>query len=927
MVQKESNIDKIRRLSKDRDAIRNICTSAHIHHGKCIAGKSRLMLADGSLKTAKEIFEEITRDGKLFEENEEHTIFSPNEKIEIFSLNKEKEKIEKKEIQHAWRLLGGKTIKIKLRNSFCIETTPEHKYITFENWNFVEKPACELTINDQIVCAKNIDFFWKEKNANKEDYDYIKVLINCSNGRKLIQFLKNPFEDLAFVEVKSIEQGFQDVVYDFTIPENHNFIADGMVIHNTAFTDNLLAASGYMAEKNAGDLEQGMATWQHSDEQERLLTVDAANVSMVHDFHGKEYLVNLIDTPGHVDFSGNVTRAMRAVDGTIVLVCASEGIMPQTETVLKQALRERVRPILFINKVDRLIKELKLGPEQMQDRFIKIFNEFNELIRKIAEPEYQEKWLVDINEGGVAFGSARDNWALSVPFMKKKNITFKDIFKLYEMSEEERKEWCWKNAPLYEVILDMVVKHLPSPIEAQKYRIPKIWHGDPESEFGKGLVNCNPEGKIGFVITRIIVDKKSGKEISAGRLFSGTLKPGMEVWLNLAKQKQKIAQVLIYNGIKPEQVDEIGAGNVVAISGVTGNAGETVTIEEETPFQELKHIFEPVVTESIEAKKASDLPKLIDVLRVVKKEDPTIRVEINEETGQHLISGMGELHLEIVTNRIKTEKGVDVTASNPIVVYRETILKQSGIAEGKSPNKHNVFFMQVEPLEEEVSAAIKSGEISEGRIKKKNEQLWKKLQELGIENDEARKYREIYKGCVLQERTRGEVHIGEVIDMVSDAFEQVVDAGPLAREPCLKMKVMLIDTKLHEDAIHRGPAQVYPAVRDAIREAMKDAKTVMYEPLQILQIEVPVKYMGDVTRLVQSKRGQLLNIDQEPDQVTIRVKMPVAEMIGLAGDLRGATEGRGSFSLVDQMFERMPTEIQEKVIRQIRSRRGLAENE
>ncbi len=695
----------------------------------------------------------------------------------------------------------------------------------------------------------------------------------------------------------------------------------------TAFTDNLLAASGYMAEKNAGDLDQGMATWQHSDEQERLLTVDSANVSMVHDFHGKEFLINLIDTPGHVDFSGNVTRAMRAIDGTIVLVCASEGIMPQTETVLKQALRERVRPILFINKVDRLIKELKLTPEQMQERFIKIYNEFNELIRKIAEPEYKEKWQIDINEGGVAFGSARDNWALSVPFMKKKNITFRDIFRLYEMSEEERKEWTWKNAPLYEVILDMVVKHLPGPLEAQKYRIPKIWKGDLESEFGKSLMDCNPDGKLAFVITRIIVDKKSGKEISAGRLFSGTLKSGMDVWLNLAKQKQKVQQVLIYNGIKPEQVEEIGAGNVLAISGITGEAGETITLEEETPFQELKHIFEPVVTESIEAKKPADLPKLIEVLRVVKKEDPTIKIEINEETGQHLISGMGELHLEIVINRIKTEKGVDVSASNPIVVYREAITKPSRVAEGKSPNKHNVFFMQAEPLEDDVSAAIKSGEISEGRIKKKNEQLWKKLQELDISNEEARQYREIYKGCVLQERTRGEVHIGEVIDMVMDAFEQVVDAGPLAREPCVNMKVMLTDTKLHEDAIHRGPAQVYPAVRDAIRMAMRDAKTVMYEPLQILQIEVPVKYMGEVTRLVQSKRGQLLNIDQEPEQVIIKVKMPVAEMIGLAGDLRGATEGRGSFSLVDQMFERMPTEIQEKVIRQIRDRKGLAENE
>ena len=237
--------------------------------------------------------------------------------------------------------------------------------------------------------------------------------------------------------------------------KNIRNIATSAHIHHgkTALTDNLLAASGHMAAKSAGDLEAGMATWQHTDEQERLMTVDAANVSMVHEYHGEEYLINLIDTPGHVDFSGNVTRAMRAIDGTIVLVCAVEGIMPQTETVIKQALRERVKPVLFINKVDRLIKELKLTPEQMQQRFIKIFHEFNELIKKIAEKDFKEKWLVDIKDGSVAFGSARDNWALSVPFMQKKGITFRDIFKIYEMSESERKDWCWKNAPLYEILL------------------------------------------------------------------------------------------------------------------------------------------------------------------------------------------------------------------------------------------------------------------------------------------------------------------------------------------------------------------------------------------------------------------------------------------------------------------------------------------
>jgi elongation factor 2 len=342
---------------------------------------------------------------------------------------------------------------------------------------------------------------------------------------------------------------------------------------------------------------------------------------------------------------------------------------------------------------------------------------------------------------------------------------------------------------------------------------------------------------------------------------------------------------------------------------------------------ELKHLFEPVVTQSIEGKKSADLPKLIDILRTVQKEDPTIKVEINEETGQHLISGLGELHLEIVTNRIRTEKGLDIITSPPIVVYRETVTKASRTAEGKSPNKHNIFFMEVEPLEDEVYAAIKSGDISEGRVKKKNEILWNKLQSLGVPNDEARQYRHIYKGCVLEDKTKGEVHIGEVIDMISDAFEQVIDAGPLAREPCVKVKVKLVDTKLHEDAIHRGPAQVYPAVRDAIRAAMQDAKTVMFEPVQIIQLEAPLKYMGDITKLVQSKRGQLLNVEQEMDTSTIKAKMPVSEMIGMAGDLRGATEGRGSFSLVDQMFERMPSEVQEKAIRQVRSRKGLAENE
>jgi len=732
-------------------------------------------------------------------------------------------------------------------------------------------------------------------------------------------------QELAYVEVKKIESGFEEIVYDFTIPNNHNFIAEGMVIHNTAFTDNLLAAAGHMASKYAGDLEEGMQTWQHKDEQERLMTVDAANVSMIHEFQEHEYLINLIDTPGHVDFGGNVTRAMRAIDGTVVLICAVEGIMPQTETVVKQALRERVKPALFINKVDRLVKELHLTPEKIQERFVKLINNFNKLIEDIAEPQFKQAWKVSIMDGSVAFGSARENWALSFAYMKKKNISFKDILKIYEMSEEERKEWVWQNAPLHEVILDMVIKHLPDPIVAQQYRIPKIWHGESESELGKDLINCNPKGKLAFVITRIVVDPRSGKDISAGRLFSGTLTSGTEVYLNNAKQNQRIQNLYIYNGIKPELIDSIPAGNVCAISGVLGNAGETVTSEPEQAFEELKHIFEPVITKAIEPKKPSDLPKLVEVLRKVGREDPSIVIEINEETGENLISGMGELHLEIIENRIITEKNVEVKTSAPIVVYRECVTKLSQEIEGKTPNKHNKFYFIVEPLTPEVYKLIKEGTVSEGRIKKKNLDIRSALMSAGMESKEAEQVKDIYNGNIFLDKTRGQVYLGEVLEMILDMFEEVMRKGPLAREPCTSVKVIMTDINLHEDAIHRGPAQVYPAIREGIRGAMITANPIMLEPMQIMLIEAPVEYMGSVTKLVSSMRGQLLDLNQEESLVFVKAKLPVMNMLGWSSDLRSATEGRGVSSLVDQSFERLPTEITMKVVQEIKNRKGLTD--
>lgn len=688
----------------------------------------------------------------------------------------------------------------------------------------------------------------------------------------------------------------------------------------TTFSDNLLAGAGMMSEELAG---KQLVLDFHEDEKARGITIDAAAVSMVHEYENKEYLINLIDTPGHVDFGGDVTRAMRAVDGTIVLCCAVEGIMPQTETVLKQALKERVKPILFINKVDRLIKELKLTPEQMQQRFIKIISDLNKYLASILPDELKGKWKVNVEDGSVCFGSAFHNWALSVPYMKKKGITFKEIIAAYEDPDDNAYKKLAKLAPLHEVVLDAVIKHLPSPVEAQEYRIKKIWHGDLESPEGKALLTADPNGPLAMVVTKVVVDPQAG-EIATARVFSGTARKGDQVYIAGSETPSRLQQLYIYNGPKRDIIEEVPAGNIIGISGVKTFPGDTITSKKDlVPFEQIKHIFDPVITKSIEPQNPSDLPKMIEVLRVVAKEDPSVKVEINEETGEYLISGMGELHLEVIENRIMTEKKVPIKSSPPIVVYRETVTKQSPEMEGKSPNKHNKLYFKVEPLTDQLKELLKSGEVPDMRIKKKDEELWAKLEAAGMDSKESRRVVDIFRGNILVDGTRGIVHIGEIIEMVMDMFEDVMSAGPLAREPCFNIKVTLVDAVLHEDAIHRGPSQIYPAVRDGIRHAIINAAPLLLEPLQILRFEAPVEYLGEISKIISNKRGQLLDMKQEEQHVVVVGKLPVSEMFGLSNELRSATGGRGYFSLVDQVFEPLPYELQDKIKRQIRERKGL----
>jgi elongation factor 2 len=518
----------------------------------------------------------------------------------------------------------------------------------------------------------------------------------------------------------------------------------------TTLSDNLIAGAGMMSEELAG--KQLLLDYDEQ-EQARGITINAASASMVYNFRGQEYLINLIDTPGHVDFGGDVTRAMRAIDGVIILCCAVEGVMPQTETVIRQAIKEKVHPILFVNKVDRLINELQVTPEQMQQRLSNIVNEVNEKIRKLLPPELRDKWALQVDTGNVIFGSAFNNWAITVPYMKKSGINFKQI---YEYCKNQDQKTLAKRAPLHEVLLEMVTMHLPNPLEAQKLRIPVIWHGDLESTFGKSMMTCNPDGPIAFMVTKIIVDPHAG-EVAVGRLYSGKIVKGQELWVSGMPNPNRAQLVSLTVGADRIPVEEIDAGNVVAVSGLKDAvAGSTVSSDPAmAPFEKIVHYSDPVVTVAIEAKHTKDLPRLVDVLRTIAKADPSIVVEINQETGEHLMSGMGELHLEITNYRIVNEHKVDINTSQPIVVFRECVSGMGGPFEGKSPNKHNRFYIEVEPLSPAVVQAIRSGEIeTEGRIKDAKA-LARKLQDLGFSKEEGKGVVSFHGTNMLLDMTKG----------------------------------------------------------------------------------------------------------------------------------------------------------------------------
>ncbi len=680
----------------------------------------------------------------------------------------------------------------------------------------------------------------------------------------------------------------------------------GIIAHinhgKTTLTDSLLAGTGLLSPKIAGSAR---VLDYLEEEQRRGITMKTANISLLYSTTDGAFIVNLVDTPGHVDFTGKVTTALRSIDGAIVVVDAVEEIMAQTEIVVRQALQERVCPVLFINKVDRLVAELKLNEKQIQKKFTHIIDRFNDLIEIYGEPPFKDKWKVNAAKGSVAFGSALHKWGFTLNVARQKNMKFSDIVQAYKNAEYEKLQ---KNLSLYNAILDMAIEHTPNPLEAQEYRVEEIWKGNMGSAVGQAMARCDDNGPIIVCVTNVHLDPKTGL-IATGRLFSGTVKNGDKVCLVNAQTESLIQQVSIYMGAFVEPVNRVAAGNIVALSGLEqAKTGETIVATEHcesiVPFERIRYVSEPLVTVAVEPKNPKNLSGLLIAMDKLATEDPNIAISINKETGEYLLSGIGELHLEVALKFLKEQlSGMEIETSSPRVVYRETATREGVIATAKSPNKQNKFSAQTAPIEQDLVRQIELDENSTRSLKN---------------IIAVYKYKNVLVDCTGKTKK-----LREILDFLISGFTFACKAGPLCGEPMRGVRVNLMEIQLSENMEHLGAFEVMRGVGKAIFGSFLTAKPILLEPVYRTVITAPTELAGECSKIISSRRGRITAFEQKGVSIIITGYIPVAETFGLAAEMRSTTSGRAFWQSMFDHWEKVPKKLEAKIIKDVRKRKGL----
>ncbi|MHA1342994.1 MAG: GTP-binding protein, partial [Promethearchaeota archaeon] len=674
----------------------------------------------------------------------------------------------------------------------------------------------------------------------------------------------------------------------------------GLVGHidhgKTTLSDSLLSAAGLLSPDLAGEAR---ALDYLEEEQQRGITMKSTNISLLYEkeLEGiKPFLINLVDTPGHLDFSGKVTRALRLIDGVVVVVDAVEEIITQSETVIKQALQEGVKPVLYINKVDRLIRELRLSDEQIKKKFTRIINDFNSLIERYAMTPFNVDWKVAPATGDVVFGSALHKWGFTLKILENSELKFSDIRKRYQ-KETYLDDRGYYDLPVYfpisQAILEMVVEHLPNPKQAQKYRIKHIWEGDINSKIGIAMNKCDPKGPLVICLSKVQADKHG--LIATGRIFSGNCSKKEEIFLLRENSYQTIQRTAIFMGPRREQVEKIPVGNIIAIEGLKKiKSGETIIdpnyIDKMVPFENVKYITTPVITISIEPIHLRDLEQMKKQIEYILIEDPNLRFEINEETGEFLLSGMGSLHLEVSVNELE-KRGIKVTTSDPRPVFKESCRAKSSFIKVISPNEKNSLEIKVERLDDKTIKFFQ-------KFDYKSIKPVQKFKEILKEKTDLTEY-EINNFWQCDDHQN--ILIFDGIKILNDFFknlileiiEKISLNGFLCGEKltCVKITIKNIDISNldEENAFTELSTMFY----EGIKRGLNEAGLILLEPIYHTIIQLPPEYIKNVLSLTSKYSAKINEVIQENEyQATLDILIPVRNSIKFAEDIRSNTSGK-----------------------------------
>jgi len=809
----------------------------------------------------------------------------------------------------------------------------------------------------------------------------------------------------------------------------------------STLTDSLVAKAGIIAASKAGECR---ATDTRKDEQERCITIKSTAISMYFEMLQKDldfckqekakkadgtdelgFLINLIDSPGHVDFSSEVTAALRVTDGALVVVDCVSGVCVQTETVLRQAIAERIRPVLFMNKMDRALLELQLEQEELFQTFQRIVENVNVIVATYADDDGPMGVVrVDVNNASVGFGSGLHGWAFTlkqfaemyaskfgVPvdkMMKKlwgenffnpktkkwatsksednkrsfnmyvldpiymvfdaimnfkkeqvgkllEKLTTADGVKVIDKLKHEEKEMEGKPLmkcvmrnwlPAGEAMFQMIVIHLPSPVTAQKYRAELLYEGPPDDEACMGIKNCDPNAPLMMYVSKMVPTSDKGRFYAFGRVFSGKIATGQKCRImgpNFVVGKKEdlyeksIQRTILMMGGRVEAIEDVPAGNICGLVGVDQflvKTGTLTTFKDAHNMKVMKFSVSPVVRVAVEPKNPADLPKLVEGLKRLAKSDPMVQCII-EESGEHIIAGAGELHLEICLKDLEEDHAqIPLKKSDPVVSYRETVSEESNqMCLSKSPNKHNRLFMRAVPMPDGLAEDIDKGDVNpRDDFKIRGRYLADKYE---FDITEARKIwcfgPETNGPNIMVDCTKGVQYLNEIKDSCVAGFQWASKEGVLCDENMRAVRFNLYDVALHADAIHRGGGQIIPTARRVLYACVLTAGPRLMEPVYQVEIQCPENAVGGIYGVLNRRRGHVFEEAQTPGTPMFVVKayLPVNESFGFTADLRSNTGGQAFPQCVFDHWQILPGDpLQEgtkpyQVVQTTKERKGL----